>query len=422
MSPLLMLLLASTPASALDLPVTRTTIDEHVVELVPIIEEITGRRFERTPEAEIARSDELRQALVREVEEHLVRILPNIPRPMARLLAGTQAEAMTGGMMGKYLLEDRKVYVHPRAIVWAVRDEDLPFEHVAGMTRLVLAHELTHALQDQIADIGTRVSEVRSLDQLHALTAAVEGHATAVQEAVAERLGLQAEAASLAALQGAGDPASPGAFFYGQGRSFVEAASADPWEVLLEPPTTTHEVLFPKDWRSPPARPLVGEAPWERVAKALAIEDWPVVRVDHGTLDLQTLLQRDGAEISGEGFVGGDSWVAAGNTGVVRLRVYTFTDEAHAAAVLEAWRARAPKAPEGPTSPYAPAVIVTSPLPVALDHVRVGKAAMPSGRAGPPTQAVWGVDGPRLVVVEIEELKPAEDSLAAALTGALSAR
>lgn len=147
------------------------------------------------------------------------------------------------------------------------------------MQRLVLAHELTHALQDQNFDLDRFLHAARANDDAtSARQAVVEGYATA---AMMQRLIEPVELAGLPSLeplmtrmvhqQMAQFPAFTEApyffrlqalFPYAQGMGFIERGLAQGgWEKLNEvfanPPVTTREIFRPADYFERRPRPEV---------------------------------------------------------------------------------------------------------------------------------------------------------------------
>src|SRR5262249_58049133 len=62
-------------------------------------------------------------------------------------------------------------------------------ERPEELFELLVAHELTHALQDQQLDLLARLSALADQDRLHTFNARIEGHAVFVHERIGEELG-----------------------------------------------------------------------------------------------------------------------------------------------------------------------------------------------------------------------------------------
>jgi hypothetical protein len=171
----------------------------------------------------------------------------------------------------------------------------------AGVDDVTLAHELTHALEDQHADLVRLGSDPRAGDDAStAQQALVEGSATLVMERYAERWPSDAPLGdALAGLtQVTGATPLPAyvarslVFPYFQGESFVQVlldADRGGWDLVdlaerARPPTTTAEILDPDRWLraeqpepvslAAAARALALAGGWRRVAgSTLGAED-----------------------------------------------------------------------------------------------------------------------------------------------------
>jgi hypothetical protein len=93
-------------------------------------------------------------------------------------------------MFGKYGFEDRVVYVAPDGIDSTLRLLGQRRELGHEVLRLVLAHELVHALQDQHAAIVELARSLGDEEAHHVFFTCIEGHATLVQQRVGAELGL----------------------------------------------------------------------------------------------------------------------------------------------------------------------------------------------------------------------------------------
>lgn len=227
-----------------------------VRELVPLVEAAAGARFEAVPFARVGRAPDLERIVQAEADASLAALYPEVPEWLrARVVRGSGAE----GVSGKYALRERILLVAPEGMVATASllpEDPLALDHV---TRLVLAHELTHALQDQVAHIGPRFTEVPDRDAFEALRAVTEGHAGLVAERVAVGLGLEEAAAALDLAQGWGPegPLHPEVWpvwaLYGQGRTFVAWHEARggleaTWAVLRDPPRRSRTSFVPSEY------------------------------------------------------------------------------------------------------------------------------------------------------------------------------
>jgi hypothetical protein len=230
-------------------------------------------------------------------------------------------------------------FYDPRTEELVLRGEEL-----SASVRVVLVHELTHALDDQHHDVERPEHDDADDESPTAFSALVEGTATVMQEAYrrslppAERAAAAREEAALSA--GAGLGGVPPAlvalqvFPYLAGPAFV-AALVDRGGVAAvdaaygAPPTTTEQVLAPE-------RYVAGEGP---VAVATPPAEGPVI--DEGVIGewaLALLLSGgvpDQASRQAAAGWGGDRYVAWEADGAACVRADIAMDDAAEAAGLE---------------------------------------------------------------------------------------
>jgi hypothetical protein len=185
----------------------------------------------------------------RRVNEELLKLLGLLPRDAdLRRIEGTVYGEQVAG------------YYDPRR-------KRLALVRGAGVDDVTLAHELTHALEDQYADLaqlGNDPTHPGGDDASTAQQALVEGSATEVMERYAERWPSDAPLGD--ALSGLTQVTSATplpqyvartlVFPYFQGQAFIEAlleTGGDDWKLVdvaerTRPPTTTAEILHPSRW------------------------------------------------------------------------------------------------------------------------------------------------------------------------------
>ena len=202
------------------------------------------------------------------------------------------ANLYTRQVVGFYDPSEKKFYVVPERAGSAAADpaSDLGIEAAHLVEESLLAHELTHALQDQRLDLDRRIRALReNTDALLALEALLEGEATVVMtEVLLERIPAESRAlvgkdvlgelVSNLALAGAVDGADgvPDFFVkellfpYTAGTSWIRRKRGTGWagieEAYRHPPEATADILHPdrKAQRarlSPSDRPARAEIP-----------------------------------------------------------------------------------------------------------------------------------------------------------------
>lgn len=187
--PLLLLLVCATPGFAEDdKPAAETAsifgdaalLEKHLAEACDIVETLEQRRFEARPTIRVSTPDEVAAALVAEFE-----VMPE--SFIAKDQRETFANAIAKFLLAKYEPAKNLVHVVPSAIAMIEKAqpklEKLGLDHL----RVLLAHEVTHAMDFKRYDImGMRATLVEN-DAQQALNAVVEGHAQFVAEKAAKQ-------------------------------------------------------------------------------------------------------------------------------------------------------------------------------------------------------------------------------------------
>jgi hypothetical protein len=281
-----------TDATKLTLPHLKSMADD----LIPMIEEAAGAKYERAPI--IGTTDA--QGLADILESEALEVMRNLYDAPDHLIAemARQSRFSVPGILGKYAPATGSVYLGLAPISHSIASSELEPEQTLDAACLVLAHELAHALQDQRAGHSELFAKVTDMDAFNALRGVSEGHAVYIEERVAEKLGLIDVFWELNKGQGWG-PAGlekPQAFalwgLYGQGRTFIryqyDLKGEDwVWEVMKTPPPKT-SMIFRPDTYAPTATP---PPPWGEalagVEQKLTRGDWAVVAGPVGEYDLR---------------------------------------------------------------------------------------------------------------------------------------
>src|SRR2546430_6471850 len=146
---------------------------DKLAEYAPMIEKSLGRKFKTTPKLEVRTRDQVREFLLRHLED-------SIPQ---RELAGQQATFRVLGLipdtlnLRKFfvpLLTEQIIgYYDPRTKVLYVV-QGAPADYI-GFT---IMHELVHALQDQYVNLDSIENQTEDGDRQAAAQAVIEGQAT----------------------------------------------------------------------------------------------------------------------------------------------------------------------------------------------------------------------------------------------------
>lgn len=237
------------------------------------VEAVRGLRFDRIPRPRLADTDYLRRLSERQLSRPRAAGDLRADEASLRLLGMIEPEAEIADIASDYTALAAAFY-EPRAKRLFVVSDAVP----AGppLVEFVLAHELTHALEDQ--RFGLPQGGGGSDEQALAESALVEGTATALMSDYAAAHLNAVELASAAA--GIVEPQAElpafleaqSSFSYLRGREFVEYLrdSAKGWTLVdraftEEPPQTSEQILHPAKYllgeRALPVDPLRSPGP-----------------------------------------------------------------------------------------------------------------------------------------------------------------
>lgn len=233
---------------------------------IAAVEDVSGARFQARPTARHSGPAQILKLLEAELAEALAAQTPG-------LAAGL--EALSQAAAAKYAPDEHVVHVAPEnaaRIAKLLGDAAL---HDADTLRVIMAHEVAHALDFQrFPALDRRRRELASRPQAAtAAGAVIEGHAQWVAQRVAERWGLtdafRRFTASITALPEGLEPAqalfaraivAEMSFAYGKGHAFCEAVFAARGReglerALADPPLTPEEIEQPERWLDPARAP-----------------------------------------------------------------------------------------------------------------------------------------------------------------------
>lgn len=257
----------TTTTSALS-PEARATL-EQVEALIPVTEDLRGLEFLEPPTIVVVTPDELearvRDLIAEELEPDEVARDEALLRLLGVLDAATALDELYLDLYGEqvggyYDLETRELVVPASDTELLVKD------------RVVIVHELVHALTDQHFGHGERLLELvdeERFDEHAALSSVSEGDAVRVESEYIRTLSpedLQALVAQYDDLESTVFESAP--FFlqeslvapYLDGFEFLNALDADDAVtdgIYEDPPTTTEQVLVPEAYlRREPALPV----------------------------------------------------------------------------------------------------------------------------------------------------------------------
>lgn len=326
-------------------------------EVAPMVEEVAGRPFKRLPEVVAADPARIAEVVYQE-QLHLLRDVDGLPPDEAEDHARRTATAMSSAFAGKYGFLDGRLYVSVEGIADSLFLEGGPEWLLRPLVRVVIAHELTHALQDQWTDLDALVQAAPNGDAIMAMNCAVEGHAVWVHEQVGRRLQMPDAVAQMGDLLGYDEPLrrrmDPNDFYhvyvYGLGRDFI-AQHADyggteqVWRVLADPPDATRQIVSPEDWfdGQPPDLDADQRRILRRASRRLAGRGWRSEDQAMGDFDVRDQLVRAGADlrIADDLDMGWNSRLVGGAMAGVEVQLLRFKSDDGARRFVEDMRDQA---------------------------------------------------------------------------------
>jgi hypothetical protein len=143
--------------------------------LVPAVQQAAGFRFKQTPRSALRTREQVRSYLVAKLRQEL---------PPERIRGVEAAYRLLGMLPDTLQLERLLLDLYGEQVAGFYDPDSTTFFGVAGadplVLRLVLAHEMVHALQGQYLPLDSILHDIHSNDRLTAAQAVLEGQATLV--------------------------------------------------------------------------------------------------------------------------------------------------------------------------------------------------------------------------------------------------
>jgi len=406
-------------------PLSQAGLEAVAAEVIPLVEKHAGRSFLSAPA--VARAEGAAFAEVVAAENQLIydRVFAASPEAVRRRLAQSSAAAAPFAVLGKYGIQTDTLYMSPEPLKAAAAQ--MKGDRLADVVKVIMAHELTHALQDQHTPFEGLLAEVRDQDHLHAASGSWEGFATWVEQQVAAELGLSDVFWAMTRVQGWGPDGleNPMAFdvwaSYGQGRRFVEHHHAQGvdhlWTVLASPPSDTAMLFRPATWQ-----PEVTAAPVDfspalagSQAKLTSKREWATLITTVGDQELrgEAILGHTEDELDElmAHLVHGQKLEGVLPDRAVQVRVMLFDDPAWPRRYLELLRAQGTADAERRQEAYAVPIQVSH-EPYSLEGLVIDDATLRTTRTPVgggrhiEERSAWVVRDRLVLVVTAERFRP----------------
>ena len=295
--------LPAQPASPARLQLTEQEIQSFVAEVVPRIEQILGRKFKSIPPIVVDDAEAVARIFAGDLEPTFRKENPEISEAELPKAVLAEARERLPEILGKYGLKVKRLGLMPSQLGPTMAQHHIDPKHGPGIMRLLIAHELTHALQADYVDVLGLLTRSPTEDATGACTAVIEGQAMFVQERVARALKLDAAASQYNKIFSLGGAESDDAdsrdlavyqeFVYMAGKRFVEhhyekGGAERIWEILAHPPLATSMISRPESYRATlPKRPDLGKA--LSAAAGEFAGKWTVQEEDVGEIQLRVI-------------------------------------------------------------------------------------------------------------------------------------
>lgn len=231
-------------------------------ELIPIVERVCQREFAWKPQIRVADRAELADAAARALYAYYATLSPELAGPFMERAVRTQAVFESVTYLGMYDPGRDILYLAPTNVRAIMKMQEIDERHFEPFVKLIIAHELAHALQHQVVD--SYPLQINTVDGAEAYSSVIEGHAVFISELVAHELGIDETSIEMSVMLSAGVVSIDDPMFgtvsrdaevrfeeiYMGGRAFIayhheQGGMRRVWEILAAPPATTAIITDP---------------------------------------------------------------------------------------------------------------------------------------------------------------------------------
>ena len=399
------------------------TLQLTVAEVAPLVEKHAGRSFITPPHVQLAEGSAFAAVVAEENRVIYDRVFAASPPAVRAKLADDAAWGTQHAVLGKYGIFTDTLYMSEEPLRRAAATLD--GDRLDDVVKVILAHELTHALQDQHVPFDDLIAGVRDQDHLWAASGSWEGFATWVEQRVAIDLGCEDVFWAMTRLQGWGPTGleQPLAFqtfaVYGQGKTFIEhhtdRGAEHLWDVLARPPARTRTLFLPAEWDgSNPVPPASFAAALTGTEATLTSKvEWASLITTLGDLELrgEAILGHTEAELDAlmVHLVHAEKLEGVLPDRAVEARVLLFDDAEWPRRYLELLRAQASADAERKGRAHGvPIELTYEPFPVeGVDDSLLRTTRVPIGGGRHlEARAAWVVKDRWVLVVTAERFRP----------------
>jgi hypothetical protein len=240
-------------------PYTNAQARRDMAEMVPLVEQAAGRHFKKRPR---------------------VRVIDTPSSQVAKRLGKTEKDLRH--MVGHYHYDTNTIFLIPSNLEDLAKEKHLKLDRIPVKMKLVLVHELTHALEFQYYHAEARPAPLSQTEAADANHSVHEGYAHYIERRVSKRLGLSNISAELDSI---GDfkgecLENAGAEFFAW--HYKHGGNNRVWKILSAPPTRTSMIFHPETYSPIAKRPVDLHKVLEGMETEFGINGYEVVNKANG--------------------------------------------------------------------------------------------------------------------------------------------
>lgn len=280
----------------------------YVKELRPQVESITGKKFKSIPKYKLATAAQMRGDAVQEWYLRNRNNPDDVDKKQQKDMLEKFVKCRSESYLGLYKPGEKKICIFTDNIKRLADRAEFTPEQTKAFTKLVIAHELAHAMQDQIVGFRKTYSCDNSYlgDVLEAVT---EGHSRFVERKIAESLGVKDLDERLETL-----PHASSSFYQSldvvekynfdedvvyyqllvkRGREFItwhynQGGNDQVWKVLSAPPKNLSVISHPETYGQVSVDPINYGAILSGLEKRFINSNYPVENVSRNEIEMRS--------------------------------------------------------------------------------------------------------------------------------------
>lgn len=231
-----------------------------VIDLMPRIEELAGKKFISMPQIRLIDAADAQIIIMQ--KDSLIRNNSST-MPGRRLTRNEELfyQLMAKTIGGIYEPRFKRLNLVPTHIEPMLRLMQLGYRHGMLVAKMTIAHELTHALQDQHIDLEKKMRQAPGAEERFAFSATIEGHAEFIKTKLGEYLGVRYSDSDKShvlefknsLIKKIISSDSPHILKYKSGMKFIsyhyeKGGNQLLWKILEHPPVDTSMILIPETY------------------------------------------------------------------------------------------------------------------------------------------------------------------------------